>query len=173
MSKWFYIQLNDAGLVIAASELCGQVDSPFMVQTDVYRPDLIGKQRVENDYIDVEVTPVEQPVPPKISDTALPRKITVNAFRGRFTPQEAVAFENALVSSAELRVLDKRLAAIVATHVDLDDPMYSTVAMPALVAAGILTAPRATEILSAAVLWRELPPSIQQQYIAAGYQIDV
>ncbi len=111
--------------------------------------------------------------PPKVSEANLGRKITVNALRSRFTPDESLAFENALASSAQLRVLDKRLAAVVATHVDLDDPTYSTVAMPALVTAEILTTARAAAILTAPVQWKELPPSIQQQFIAAGYQIDV
>jgi hypothetical protein len=111
--------------------------------------------------------------PPKVSEANLGRKITVNALRSRFTPAESLAFENALASSAQLRVLDKRLAAVVATHVDLDDPTYSTVAMPALVAAEILTSARAAAILAAPVQWKELPPLIQQQFIAAGYQIDV
>lgn len=111
--------------------------------------------------------------PPKVSETNLGRKITVNAFRSRFSAGESLAFENALASSAELRVLDKRLAAVVATHVDLDDPTYSAVALPALVAAGILTSARATAILSAPVQWKELPPVLQQNFIAAGYQIDV
>ena len=111
--------------------------------------------------------------PPKVSEANLGRKITVNALRSRFTPAESLAFENALASSAQLRVLDKRLAAVVATHVDLDDPTYSAVALPALVAAGILTANRPAEILSAAVQWHELPPAIQQSFISAGYEIDV
>ncbi len=115
----------------------------------------------------------EQIAAPKISETNLGRKITVNAFRARFTWNESVAFENGLASSAELRVLDKRLVAVVATHVDLDDPMYVTVAMPALVDAKILTSNRPAEILSAPAQWHELPPSIQQSFIDAGYQIDV
>lgn len=110
---------------------------------------------------------------PKISTANLGRKITVNALWSRFTPSEAVAYETALASSAQLRVLDKRLAAVIATHVDLDDPTYSTVAMPALIAANILSAERATEILSAPVQWKELPAAIQQSFINAGYQIDV
>lgn len=110
---------------------------------------------------------------PKISETDLGRRITANAFWGRFSFEESVAFENALSSSAELRVLDKRLAAVVATYVDLDDPMYETVAMPALVAAGVLSSERPGAILSAPTQWKELPPSIQQVFIAAGYQIDV
>lgn len=115
----------------------------------------------------------EQIAAPKISQTNLGRKITVNALRARFTWAESVAFENALASSADLRVLDKRLLAVVATHVDLDDPTYSSVAMPALVTAGILTSARAAAILAAPVQWKELPPAIQQSFIDAGYQIDV
>ena len=110
---------------------------------------------------------------PKISEANLGRRITVNALWARFLPAEAVAYETALASSAQLRVLDKRLAAVIATHVDLDDPTYSTVAMPALIAAGILSAERAEVILTAPVVWKELPVLIQQAFIAAGYQIDV
>jgi hypothetical protein len=110
---------------------------------------------------------------PKISEANLGRRITANKFWERFTFAEAVAFENALASSAELRVLDKRLSFVAATYVDLDDTMYATVAMPALVAANILSAERATAILSAPVQWKELPVLIQQSFIDAGYQIDV
>lgn len=109
----------------------------------------------------------------KISEVNLPRKITVNALRNRFTPAEELAFEIALSSSAELRILDKRLSALVATHVDLDDPKYATEAMPGLVAANILTAERAAQILTAPVQWHELPPRIQGEFVSAGYQIDV
>jgi len=114
----------------------------------------------------------EQIAAPKISEANLGRKITVNAFRARFTWPESVAFENALGSSAELRVLDKRLAAVVATYVDLDDPTYSLIAMPALVASGILTSVRATAILLAPAQWQELPPIVQQEFLRAGYKLD-
>ena len=173
MFKFFYIQLNSDGVVIGASELCGPVDSPEMVQTDSYRPDLIGKRRVGDAYIAVEITPAEPQPLAKISETKLERKITVNAFRNRFTPSEELAFESALATNPMLSLLDKRLAAVVATHVDLDDPKYVTEAMPALVAAGILTPERAQAILLAPTQWKELPPLLQQHYVAAGYQIDV
>jgi hypothetical protein len=110
---------------------------------------------------------------PKISTANLGRKITANALWARFTFAESVAYETALASSAELRVLDKRLAAVVATYVDLDDPTYSTIAMPALIAANVLTAPRAEFILAAPVQWKELPASVQQGFIAAGFEVDV
>lgn len=109
---------------------------------------------------------------PKISTANLGRRITVNALWARFLPSEAVAYENALASSAELRVLDKRLAAVIATHVDLDDPTYASVAIPALIVAGILSPERAEIILSTPVVWKELPAAIQQSFIDAGYQID-
>jgi hypothetical protein len=168
-----YAILDAGGSVISVADLSGPVDLPDYimlsadsgVQTgDHYNRDTAEFSRPE---------PVLPPPAPKISEANLGRKITVNAFRARFTWPESVAFENALAISAELRVLDKRLVAVVATHVDLDDPTYSAVAMPALVSAGILTSARASAILSAPVQWKELPPSIQQSFIAAGYEIDV
>lgn len=168
-----YAILDAGGSVIGVADLSGPVDLPDYimlsaesgVQTgDHYNRDTAEFSRPE---------PVLPPPAPKISEANLGRKITVNAFRARFTWPESVAFENALAISAELRVLDKRLAAVVATHVDLDDPAYATMAMPAMVAADILTAERAALILSAPVQWKELPPALQQSFIAAGYQIDV
>ncbi len=168
-----YAILDAGGSVISVADLSGPVDLPDYimlsadsgVQTgDHYNRDTAEFSRPE---------PVLPPPAPKISEANLGRKITVNALRARFTWAESVAFENALAISAELRVLDKRLVAVVATHVDLDDPTYSAVAMPALVSAGILTSARASAILSAPVQWKELPPSIQQSFIAAGYEIDV
>lgn len=110
--------------------------------------------------------------PPKVSETNLGRQITVNAFRARFTSAEELAFENALSGSASLRVLDKRLAGLVATHVDLDDEAITS-GIALLVQSNIITAERALVINSAPVQWRELPVLAQQTYIAAGYEIDV
>ena len=168
-----YAILDAGGSVISVADLSGPVDLPdyIMLSADsgVQTGDHYNKDTAEFSRPD----PVLPPPAPKISAANLGRKITVNAFRARFTWPESVAFENALAISAELRVLDKRLVAVVATHVDLDDPTYSAVAMPALVSAGILTSARASAILSAPVQWKELPPSIQQSFIAAGYEIDV
>lgn len=168
-----YAILDAGGSVIGVADLSGPVDLPdyIMLSADsgVQTGDHYNRDTAEFSRPD-SVLPLPAP---KISDADLGRKITVNALRARFTWAESVTFENALASSAELRVLDKRLVAVVATHVDLDDPTYSAVAMPALVTAGILTSARATAILAAPVQWKELPPSIQQGFIAAGYQIDV
>lgn len=165
--------LGATGAVISVADLSGPVDHADYIA-------IVADSGVQTgDHYNRDTAEFSRPEPvlplpaPKISDADLGRKITANAFRARFTWPESVAFENALASSAELRVLDKRLAAVVATHVDLDDPTYSAVAMPALVTAGILTSARATAILAAPVQWKELPPSIQQGFIAAGYQIDV
>lgn len=110
---------------------------------------------------------------PRISAAYLGRKITVNAFRARFSLAESVDFETKLTNSPTLRVLDKRLQALVATHVDLDDPTYANEAMPALISAGILTESRAAEIMTSPVQWKELTPLAQQFFVQAGYQIDV
>lgn len=168
-----YAILDAIGSVISIADLSGPVDLPDYIMlsadSDVQTGDYYNRGTAEFSRPD----PMLPTPPPKISETNLGRKITANAFRARFDWDESVDFENALASSAELRVLDKRLQAVVATHVDLDDPTYSAVAMPALVTAGILTSARAAAILAAPVQWKELPPSIQQQFIAAGYQIDV
>lgn len=168
-----YAILDASGSVISVADLSGPVDLPdyIMINADsgVQTGDLYNRAAAEFS----RPAAVLPPPAPKISEANLGRKITVNALRARFTWPESVAFENALALSAELRVLDKRLVAVVATHVDLDDPTYSVIAMPALVSAGILTSARAAAILDAPAQWKELPPSIQQVFIAAGYQIDV
>lgn len=153
------------------------------VTTEISRSDLVllnpGQDVQAGDIYDrrygsfIRPAPVVPPAPPKISETVLPRKITVNAFRSRFLPTEELAFEMALDGNATLRLLDKRLQAVVATHVNLDDPLYSTVAFPALVSAGIVSQARTDSILGGPVQWNELPIRIQDEYRAAGYDIDV
>ena len=168
-----YAVLNASDIVIGVSTLSGPIERDDHIllspESEIQAGDMYD--RVSGEFSSAE--PVQPAPAPKISEANLGRKITVNAFRARFSWPESVAFENALAISAELRVLDKRLAAVVATHVDLDDPAYATMAMPAMVAADILTAERAALILSAPVKWKELPPALQQSFIAAGYQIDV
>lgn len=168
-----YAVLDVAGKVIGISNLSGELGRddhiPLSPEAEVQAGDLYD--RASGEFSRPEPVP---PAPaPKISEALLPRKITVNAFRSRFTSAEELAFETALATSPMLSLLDKRLAALVATHVDLDDARYTTEAMPALVGAGILSAERAEQIMTAATQWHELPPAIQQQYIAAGYEIDV
>ncbi len=173
MSNFEYAVLDAAGAVIGISNLAGPVERddhiPLAPESEIQAGDIYDRESGEFS----RPAPVAPPAPPKISEALLPRKITVNAFRSRFTSAEELAFETALATSPMLSLLDKRLAALVATHVDLDDARYTTEAMPALVGAGILSAERAEQIMTAATQWHELPPAIQQQYIAAGYEIDV
>lgn len=168
-----YAVLDATDKVIGVSTLSGPVelDNHILLapESEIQTGDLYD--RVSAGFS--RPAPVPPPAPPKISEALLPRKITVNAFRSRFTSAEELAFETALATSPMLSLLDKRLAALVATHVDLDDARYTTEAMPALMGAGILSAERAEQIMTAATQWHELPPAIQQQYIAAGYEIDV
>ncbi|MDZ7868834.1 MAG: hypothetical protein U5L02_06450 [Rheinheimera sp.] len=168
-----YAVLDAAEKVIGISNVTAEISQPEMVLLipgqDVQAGDLYDRRYGSF----IRPVPVTPPPPPKISETVLPRKITVNAFRSRFLPTEELAFEMALESNATLRLLDKRLQAVVATHVDLDDPIYSDMALPALVAAGIVTQSRADAILGAAVQWHELPIRIQDEYKVAGYDIDV
>ena len=168
-----YAVLDAADKVIGISNLSGEMERTdhilLSADSEIQTGDIYDRASGEFS----RPVPVAPPEPPKISEALLPRKITVNAFRSRFTSAEELAFETALATSPMLSLLDKRLSALVATHVDLDDARYTTEAMPALMGAGILSAERAEQIMTAGTQWHELPPAIQQQYIAAGYEIDV
>lgn len=168
-----YAVLDPAEKVIGVSNVSAEINRTDLVLLNPGQEVLAGDIYDRRYGTFSRPAPVPPPAPPKISEAVLPRKITVNALRSRFLPAEELAFEMALSSDATLRLLDKRLQAVVATHVDLNDPIYNQTAFPALVAAGIITQARADTILGAAVQWHELPVRIQDEYRAAGYDIDV
>lgn len=96
--------------------------------------------------------------------------ITRAAFRARFTHAEKVAIElaglddpaaamEARHQSAAIRTYQKDVDA--AEFIDLTDPATAG-GVQALEAAGLLAEGRAAEILTAPVLWAELPSSLQQ-----------
>lgn len=168
-----YAVLDATNKVIGISNVTAEISRSDLVLLDVDQDVQMGDIYDHQYESFIRPAPVTSPAPPKISEAVLPRKITVNAFRSRFLPAEELAFEMALENNATLRLLDKRLQAVVATYANLDDPLYSAVAFPALVSAGIVTQDRADAILSDAVQWHELPLYIQDEYRAAGYDIDV
>lgn len=96
--------------------------------------------------------------------------ITRAAFRARFTQAEKVTIElaglddpsatiDARSQAAAIRTYQKDVDA--AEYIDLTDPATAG-GVQALEDAGLLAAGRAAEILTAPVLWSELPSNLQQ-----------
>ncbi len=96
--------------------------------------------------------------------------ITRAAFRARFTQAEKIGIELAGLDDPSATVEVRSQAAAIRTYQkDVDAAEYIDLADPAtaggvqaLEDAGLLAAGRAAEILTAPVLWSELPSNLQQ-----------
>lgn len=87
--------------------------------------------------------------------------ITPLAMLNRFLPAEEAAIRNAQASNVSLQGLMDRIH--LASFIDLTDPNTEGT-INELVTAGILTAARATTILTTPATWIELPTSIQATF---------
>lgn len=97
--------------------------------------------------------------------------ITRAAFRSRFTQTEKIAIELAGLDDPSATMEARSQAAAIRTYqkdvdaaefIDLTEPATAG-GVQALAAAGLLAEGRAAEILTAPVLWSELPSNLQQQ----------
>lgn len=144
-----YAQLNDQHIVIAISELSGNVNGPDMIELPSYDTSLLGKR-----YEDGEFITIEQPVAEPVIQT----QITRLAFLSRFTDEEAIALDlasqGATVEAATLRRYLSKVNA--ATFIDLsrEDTRAGVLALEPM---GILAEGRALEILDAPIQDHEVP----------------
>lgn len=106
-------------------------------------------------YVDgVFAPPAAEPEEPNKLPLSYGTRITPLAFIDRWTPEEEVAIRTAAKTSVEVESLIARVQ--LATFIDLADPR-TVAGINALVAANLLTAERATAILTDPVQPAEVP----------------
>lgn len=152
----FYAQVHE-GICIGVSQLASKVDAPDMLPITSYDTTLIGKRydQATGRWLD---GPGTQP-------GESTRRVSVLAFRKRYSMAERAAIEWAAVDRAELPQTQRQQAAALratladiaaASFIDLDDP--DTIAgTQMLESMGLIAAGRAAEILSAPVQEVEKP----------------
>lgn len=144
-----YAQLNDQHIVIAISELSGNVNSPDMIELPSYDTSLLGKRYEGGEFI-----ATEQPTVDHVAKT----QITRLAFLSRFTDEEAIALDLASIgATVEAATLRRYLSKVnAATFIDLSRE-DTRAGVLALEPTGILAEGRALEILDAPIQDYEVP----------------
>lgn len=152
-----YAQVDDDGVVCAVSQLLDVVSAPHMVQIEQYDTSLIGMRwdAVAQEFVPGPPTPTVQPA----------RRVSVLAFRRRFTSTERAAIEWAAVDRPDQSNAQRQQAAALrsqladqaaAKFIDLDDE-DTVQGVEGLEALGILAAGRSLEIIADPVQPEELP----------------
>lgn len=152
-----YAQLSAEGVAIALSRLAQAVDAPHLVRLDAYDETILGKryEPVTHRWL---ARPPAAPAPQA-------RRVSVLAFRRRFTAAERVAIEWAAVDRADQPVAQRQQAAALratladqaaAKFIDLDDSDTVT-GVQGLEAIGLIGPGRAAQILNNAIQTEELP----------------
>lgn len=147
-----YAQLNQAARVVAVTETASTIDAPHMVAIDSLDEALLGQVH--------DAESGEFAAPPAPAPT---RRITVLAFRNRFTQPEKIAMEIAQLDDPAATLQARQQAAALrvqladvasATYIDLDRA-DTRAGVQALEAGGLIAAGRAVEILDGDVLAAE------------------
>lgn len=143
-----YAQINDARRVVAVVETAGPIEAPHMVPIDSLDEALLGQVH--------DAESGEFAAPPAPAPT---RRITVLAFRNRFTQAEKIAMEIAQLDDPAAPMPQRQAAAALrvqladvasATYIDLDRA-DTRAGVEALEAAGLIAAGRAAQVLDGEV----------------------
>lgn len=152
-----YAQVDDDGVVRAVSQLLDVVSAPNMVLIEQYDTSLIGMRW---DAVAQEFVPG-----PQIPTVPPARRVSVLAFRRRYTSAERAAIEWAAVDRPDQSNAQRQQAAALrsqladqaaATFIDLDDA-DTVQGVQGLEALGHIATGRALEILTAPIQPEELP----------------
>lgn len=137
----FYAQLDEAGVVVAVSELHTESSSPLLIALASLDYSLLGKLFLDGAFVSPD-------------SPAKPRHITKLALAIRLGVTTEVAIETAAASDPVVRVLLGRVSK--ASYVDLDDPLLEY-GLRVFVNKGLMTSEQVTDVLSAPVLESEKP----------------
>lgn len=154
MTMHIYAQIDSGRRAFAITQTNGPLEGADLVELATYDPELIGK--VHNLDTGTWTAPSAPPAA---------RKVSVLAFRRRFTLAERAGIEWAAVDRADQPDAQRQQAAMLratladhaaASFVDLDDPA-TVEGVQGMTATGLVAPGRAAEILGAPVQPEELP----------------
>lgn len=154
LSQHYYAQIDSERVAFAVTQANAPMSSPDLIALESFDESVLGKRHDE-----ATGTWVAPPAPPQ------QRRVSVLAFRRRFTKAERAAIEWAAVDRAEDTLQQRMQAAALradlkdqesAQYIDLDDA-DTVQGVLALEEAGLIDVGRAAQILSAPVEPEERP----------------